>query len=98
MKQYTSREFIKIVGPATALQYINIYNDSMKKKELKIPVDFNVGDKFWIMKDNRPVAKKIDRIDIIVDKDSICAFYISGDSFYNPNNIYHTKQELLNSL
>lgn len=50
------------------------------------------------MKDNRPVAKKIDRIDIIVDKDSICAFYISGDSFYNPNNIYHTKQELLNSL
>lgn len=29
MKQYTSREFIKIVGPATAIQNINIYNDSM---------------------------------------------------------------------
>ena len=69
--KYLELGCVKIIDTATALQYINIYNDSMKKKELKIPVDFNVGDEFWIMKDNRPVAKKIDRIDIIVYKDSI---------------------------
>lgn len=89
---------IKIVDPAMAFQLLNIYNDSMEKKELKIQVDFNVGDEFWIMKDNRPTVRKVDRIDIKVDKDDTYILYESGFLLYNPSSMYHTKQELLNSL
>lgn len=89
---------IKIVDPSIAIQFLDVYKDNIGKKELNIPVDFNVGDEFWIMKDNRPISRKIDRIDINIDKDGICVLYESGISFYNPNSIYHTKQELFNSF
>ena len=96
---------IKIVGPATAVQNIktavqniNIYNDSMKKKELKIPVDFNVGDKFWVMINNKPKVKKVEGINIKVIGNNVHILYESGISVYNPSSIYHTKQELLDSL
>lgn len=89
---------IKIVGPATALQYLSIYNDSMKKKELKIQVDFNVGDEFWIMKDNKPVVNKIDYVSINVNKTGISVIYRSDNKSYIARDMYHTKQELLDSL
>lgn len=90
---------IKIVDPAMAFQFIDIYNDNMEKKELKIPVDFNVGDEFWVMKDNKPVAKKVQRIDIKVNKNNIlCILYENDGLSYIASEMYHTKQELLNSL
>lgn len=97
--KYLELGCVKIVGPATALQYIDIYNDSMKKKELKIPVDFNVGDEFWVMKDNKPVAKKVGRIDIKVNINNTLRIIYENDGLsYIASEMYHTKQELLNSL
>lgn len=97
--KYLELGCVKIVGPATAMQYINIYNDSMKKKELKIPVDFNVGDEFWIMKDNKPIAKKVGRIDIKVNINNTLHILYKNDGLsYIASEMYHTKQELLDSL
>lgn len=96
--KYLELGCVKIVDPATALHYIDIYNDSMKKKELKIQVDFNVGDEFWIMIDNKPKVKKVDGINIKVIGNDVHILYESGISVYNPSSIYHTKQELLDSL
>lgn len=89
---------IKIVDPAMAFQFLNVYNDNMEKKELKIPVDFNVGDEFWIMKDNKHIVKKLERIDIKVDKYGMYIFYENGIASYTAYKMYHTKQELINSL
>ena len=96
--KYLELGCIKIVDPAMAFQFLNIYNDSMKKKELKIPVDFNVGDEFWIMINNKPKVKKVEGINIKVIGNDVHILYKSGISVYNPSSIYHTKQELLNSL
>lgn len=96
--KYLELGCVKIVDPATALQYIDIYNDSMKKKELKIQVDFNVGDEFWIMINNKPKVKKVKGINIEVIGNDVHILYESDISVYNPSSIYHTKQELLDSL
>lgn len=96
--KYLELGCVKIVGPATAIQNLNIYNDSMKKKELKIPVDFNVGDEFWTMIDNKPKVKKVEGIDIEVIGNNVHILYESGVLVYNPSSMFHTKQELLESL
>ncbi len=71
----------------------------MKKKELKIPVDFNVGDEFWVMKDNKPVAKEVGRIDIKVNINNTLRILYENDGLsYIASEMYHTKQELLDSL
>lgn len=37
---------------------------------MEIKSKFNIGDEFWIMEDNKPVSKKVDKITAETFKDS----------------------------
>lgn len=76
---------------------------------MKINTTFNVGDRVWVMKDNKPYQFKIHKIDVEVYDTWTRILYVDRlertsmlDSekleYYNMSICYKTKKELLESF
>lgn len=83
------------------------YKDRMNKlNSTTFTHKFNVGDTFWAMYCNKPKSYKVEKVNYYIDKNGPEVEYITTDncnfyedtSLYNTEEIYSTKDELLDSL
>jgi len=76
---------------------------------MKIETEFNIGDSFWVMRDNKPKVFHIESIRTLSEKSSLdhyqtvsntSVFYkVYGETTtYLEDDIFRTKADLLNSL
>lgn len=65
---------------------------------------FSVGDKFWIMKDNKPISYTIREIQYIMTEKGNKLLYFTespsddNSTYHTENEMYSTKEELLKSF
>lgn len=78
---------------------------------MKFETKYNIGDDFWVMRDNKPEKFNINRIVVSQFRepngsgcyiDRVDIFYYGGlsprEEFVAENEIYQTKEDLLKTL
>jgi hypothetical protein len=66
---------------------------------MTIETKYNVGDKVWSMKDNKPQTNTIDRIRAYASDDVYIEYEVIGSSKeHAEHELFPSKQDLLNSL
>jgi hypothetical protein len=72
---------------------------------MDIKTKYNIGEKVWTMKDNRPVEGKISNILIQIETGdwshtilTNISYYIGDCGYIEEKYVFLTKQDLINSL
>jgi hypothetical protein len=73
---------------------------------MNIDFKYDIDDEFWIMDENKPKKMKVRRVEFIkerrnIDSDVLCrVVYMATQSsiLFSENEIFLTKQDLINSL
>ena len=66
---------------------------------MQINTKYNIGDKVWVMSDNKPTELLIDSIEIFIHSIGYSIWYVDKENEgYEELQVFPTKEELLKSL
>lgn len=70
-----------------------------------ITTKHNIGDEVWLIRDNKAISDTIDMIEFTLFKDGsgglkyrLLKFYNGNWAYYYENELFSTKQELIDNL